>query len=72
MNETPTLIPYQIDRMKPSGKWYDQCDTIYAEQYGLYLVVDIIRKKYKEDLEEGYLFLIRNTTDPLGLPHIVK
>ena len=62
------MTKYTVSMFKKSGKWYSDLETIEAPAYSMYVdVAKYIREKYKNDLQEGYMFLVKDTSD---LQHI--
>lgn len=60
------MTKYTVSMFKKSGKWYSDLETIEAPAYSLYVDVEkYIREKYKNDLQEGYMFLVKDTSSDL-------
>ena len=60
------MTKYTVSMFKNSGKSYSDLETIEAPAYSLYVDVEkYIREKYKNDLQKGYMFLVKDTSSDL-------
>lgn len=60
------MTKYTVSMFKKSGKWYSDLETIEAPAYSMYVdVAKYIREKYKNDLKEGYMLLVKDTSSDL-------
>ena len=62
----PSPLKGMLSTANEEGKWYSELETIEYPAYSMYVdVAKYIREKYENYLQEGYMFLVKDTSSDL-------